>query len=516
MAGICCVASAVWSDLAGVVASSASRPPPVRTCFFTPTQVAVMTTDGGAHDGDRSPSDATDGHQGASSLDQLAAWSLDTQAFVRKLGGLYERWSARPPNSPAQRQTFERTLRDLVVDAESLEARLGGIGNGLPDFRRGDAGSGDDRVAGEVYAQLVTTRFLDAWRLMIRLLERQVAEIQEPKTAAEWRTYFRRFDDIWKGAQDLGKAARAVQVMLEESGLAVVSSSEGFEFTTQPDYPRVLLAEISSTCGDLVAFLVSEEILREDDEPPTPSKDIVAMRGTGGGSGTERVRPLTERLERYLDLVDRLIAPLTDSSFLRLEGDAERIVAQLRSKLRRLLADATFRYETANNVLHAVLQMADPLFVAPGEALGHAAEVRDVLRDLALQNRAFGRAVDCVERAAASRLRGTRTWEDLDEVEKAIVSHLRLHRGSTREEVCAVMPRVSPGTVWRRLGGLQRDGLVDSGRGVRTEGKHAEGGVTLPLAMPAKPAYKRSGGSAPLIYRLTELGERLGPSPTGA
>ena len=407
-------------------------------------------------------------------------------------------------------------MRDLVGDAESLEARLGGIGNDLPDFRRGDTGSDGDRVAREVYGQLVTTRFLDAWRLMIRLLERQVAEIQEPKTAAEWRTYFRRFDDIWKGAQDLGKAARAVQVMLEESGLAMVSSSEGFEFTTQPDYPRVLLAEISSTCGDLVAFLVAEEILREDGEPPTPSKDIVAMHGTGGGSGIERVQPLRERLERYLDLVDRLIAPLTESYFLRLEGDAERIVAQVRSKLRRLLADATFRYDTANNVLHAVLQMADPLFVAPREALGHATEVRDVLRDLALQDSAFGRAIDRVERAAASRLRGTRTWEDLDAVEKAIVSHLRLHPGSTRDEVWAGIRHVSPGTVWRRLGGLQRDGLVDSGRGVRTEGKHAEGGVTLPLAMPAKPADKRSGGSAPLIYRLTELGERLDPPPTGA
>jgi hypothetical protein len=277
-----------------------------------------------------------------------------------------------------------------------------------------------------------------------------------------------------------------------------------------------LLAEISSTCGDLVAFLVAEEILREDGEPPTPSKDIVAMHGTGGGSGIERVQPLRERLERYLDLVDRLIAPLTESYFLRLEGDAERIVAQVRSKLRRLLADATFRYDTANNVLHAVLQMADPLFVAPREALGHATEVRDVLRDLALQDSAFGRAIDRVERAAASRLRGTRTWEDLDAVEKAIVSHLRLHPGSTRDEVWAGIRHVSPGTVWRRLGGLQRDGLVDSGRGVRTEGKHAEGGVTLPLAMPAKPADKRSGGSAPLIYRLTELGERLDPPPTGA
>lgn len=474
-----------------------------------------MRTDDGAHDGELSSRDATDGRRGASSLDQLAAWSIDTQALVRKLGDIYRRWSAIPPNSPGQRKTFERTLRGLVGDAESLEARLGGIGNDLPDFHRGDVGSDDDRVARDVYGQLVTTRFLDAWRLMIRLLERQVAEIQEPKTAAEWRTYFRRFDDIWKGAQDLGKAARAVQVMLEESGLAVVSPSKSFEFTTQPDYPRVLLAEISSICGDLVAFLVAEEILREGGEPPTPSKDIVAMHGTGGGGGIERVRPLREKLERYLDLVDRLIAPLTESSFLRVEGDAERIVARLRSELRRLLADATFRYETANNVLHAVLQMVDPVFVAPREALGHAAVLRDVLRDLALQDRAFGRAVDHVERAAASRLRGTRTWEDLDKVEKAIVSHLRLHPGSTREEVWAGIPRVSPGTIWRRLKGLQRDDLVEFSRGVRTAGKHGEGGVTLPPAMPAKTTGKRSGGSAPLIYRLTELGERLGPAATG-
>lgn len=493
----------------------ASDAPPARPLFSTPIQVTEMTTDGSARDGDPSPRDASGGRQGASSLDELAAWSIDTQAFVRKLGGTYRRWSARPPNSPAQRRTFERALRELVGDAESLEARLGGIGNALPDFRRGDGGSGDDRVAGEVYAQLVTTRFLDAWRQMTRLLERQVVEIQEPKTAAEWRTYFRRFDDIWKGAQDLGKAARAVQVKLEESGLATASSSEDVAFTTQPDDPRTLLKEISSTCGELVAFLVAEEILRENGEPPIPSKNLIAMRGTGGGSGNERVRPLIERLERYLDLVDRLIASLAESSFLRVEGDAEQIVARLRSDLRRLLADATFRYETANNVLHAVLQMVDPVFVAPREALGHAAVLRDVLRDLALQDRAFGRAVDRVERVAASRLRGTRTWEDLDEVEKAIVSHLRLHPGSTREEVQAGIPRVSPGTVWRRLKGLQHDDLVDVSRGVRTAGKHGGNGVTPPPAMPAKTAGKRSGGSAPLIYRLTELGERLGPAATG-
>lgn len=489
------------------------RPP---APFFNAYQVTEMTTDGSARDGDPSPRDASGGRQGASSLDGLAAWSIDTQAFVRKLGGIYRRWSARPPNSPAQRRTFERALRELVGDAESLEARLGGIGNALPDFRRGDGGSGDDRVAGEVYAQLVTTRFLDAWRKMTRLLERQVVEIQEPKTAAEWRTYFRRFDDIWKGAQDLGKAARAVQVKLEESGLATASSSEDVAFTTQPDDPRTLLEEISSTCGELVAFLVAEEILRENGEPPVPSKKLIAMRGTGGGSGIERVRPLIERLERYLDLVDRLIASLAESSFLRVEGDAERIVARLRSDLRRLLTDATFRYETANNVLHAVLQMVDPVFVAPREALGHAAEVRDVLRDLALQDRAFGRAVDRVERAAASSVRVSRTWSDLDKVEKAIISHLRRHPGCTREGVEVDMPQVSPGTVWRRLTRLQREGLVESHRDGRTRGKHGGDQAARSPAEGVAGADKGAGGSVPFVFRLTALGEGLGPDAAGA
>lgn len=474
-----------------------------------------MRTSDSAHDGELSPRDATEGRRGASSLDQLAAWSIDTQAFVRKLGDIYRRWSARPPNSPGQRRTFERALRGLVGDAEGLETRLGSIGNGLPDYRHGHGNSDDDRVAGEVYGQLVAARFLDAWRLMTRLLERQVVEIQEPKTAAEWRTYFRRFDDIWKGAQDLGKAARAVQVMLEESGLATVSSSESFEVTTQPDYPQSLLKEIGSTCGELVAFLVAEEILRGDGGPPIPSKDIIARHGTGGGIGIERVRPLTERLEGYLDLVDRLIASLTESSFLRIGGDAERTVARLRSELRRLLMDATFRYETANNVLHAVLQMVDLVFVAPREALGHAGEARDVLRDLALQDRAFGRAVDRVEREAVLRLRGSRTWSDLDEVERAIIIYLRRHPDSTREDVGSGMPRVSPATVWRRLKGLRLEGLVESHPRVPTDGGRGEGRVTRPPARRGGAADKGAGGSAPFIFRLTELGEGLGPPATG-
>lgn len=475
-----------------------------------------MRTSDGAHDGELSPRDTTEGRRGAPSLDQLAAWSIDTQAFVRKLGGTYRRWSACPPNSPVERQKFERTLRELVGAAESLEARLGGIGNRLPDFRRGDGGSDDDRVAGEVYAQLVTTRFLDAWRLMIRLLEQQIVEIQEPKTAAESRTYFRRFDRIWKGAQDLGKAARAVQVMLEESGLAKVSSSESFGVTRQPDYPRIMLEEISRTCGELVAFLVAEKVLQENGGPPTPSKDIFAMHRTGGGSGAERVQPLLEKLERYLDLVDRLIALLTQSSFLQIEGDAERTVARLRSEMRRLLADATFRYETANNILHAVLQMADLVFVAPREAWVHAAQARDVLRDLALQDRAFGRAVDRVEREALLRLRGSRTWSDLDEVERAIISYLRRHPDSTRADVGRGMPRVSPATVWRRLKGLRLVGLVESHPGVPADGERGKVRVTRPPARTGGIANKGLGGSAPFFFRLTELGEGLSPTATGA
>ena len=510
--GILFVVFAACSDLAGVVASLASGFPLVHP-FSVPAQVTVMRTSDGARDGELSP---REGRRGASSLDQLAAWSIDTQAFVRKLGDIYRRWSVRPPNSPGQRRTFERTLRDLVGDAESLEARLGSIGNGLPDYRHNHGNSDDDRVAGEVYEQLVATRFLDAWRLMTRLLERQVVEIQEPKTAAEWRTYFRRFDNVWKAAQDLGKAARAVQVMLEESGLATLSSSESFEVTTQTDYQKMLLGEISSTCGDLVAFLVAEKILRENGGPPTPSKDIVAKHGTGGGSGIERVRPLTERLEGYLDLVDRLIASLTESTFLRGDGDAERIVLRLRSELRRLLVDATFRYETANNVLHAVLQMVDPVFVAPREALGHAGEARDVLRDLALQDRAFGRAVDRLERAAVLQLQGARTWSNLDEVERAIISYLRRYPDSTREDVGSGMPRVSPATVWRRLKRLRLEGLVESLPRVPTDGDRGEGRVTRPPAGTGGIADKGRGGSAPFRFRLTELGEGLGPTATGA
>lgn len=270
-------------------------------------------------------------------------------------------------------------------------------------------------------------------------------------------------------------------------------------------------------CGEVVEFLAAEGIAREDGGPPIPSHHLLKSHGTAGGSGIERVQPVTEKLERYLDVVDRLIETLRESYFLRVEGDADYAVSQLRLELRRLLACAQHRYEIANNVLHAVLQMADPIFVAPREALVHATNVRDILRDMALQDRAFGRAVIRAEQAAALRPTRPRSWDNLDQVEQAIVSHLRLHPKSTRQTIQAAIPRFSPATVWRRLRGLRDEGVVESDRGSRTYGGRGDGKrVRRSSTRGTTRAGKNAGGSAPFVFRLSRAGEGLRPSASDA
>lgn len=466
----------------------------------------MMASDGGEQAGDpQTPAETASG-DGASSLDRLAAWSIDTQAFVRKFGGIYRRWRARPPNSPTQRRTFEQALRGLIDGADSLEGRLRDIGIGLPDLGPGGGRDGDDQAAAEVYGQLVTTGFLDAWSLMSRSLVHQVLEVQEPNTAAEWRAHFRTFDAVWKGARELGKAASAAQGLLEELTLSPGSHQRVLQETIQLDPQQMLLKEISSICGELVALLIKEEILREDGQEPTTSNDIVKSHGTAGGSGTERVRPLTERLERYIDVLERLIVALDDSAFLRVEGDAEEAVARLRAELRRLLACAQYRFEIANNVLHASLQMADLIFVAPREALGHAIDAERAVKDLEIRDGRFGRAINRAGRAVAPRPISPRSWGGLDQVEQAIISHLRHQPESTRQGIEAAIPRFSPATVWRRLKDLQEEGIVE-----RDSDRRAHGG-----RRGVRRAGKDAGGSAPFIFRLSTLGEGLGSGVTDA
>lgn len=471
----------------------------------------MMATDGGEQAGDPQTPAETARDRGDSSLDRLAAWSIDTQAFVRKFGGIYQRWRARAPNSPTQRRTFEQALQGLIDGAGSLEGRLRDIGIGLPDLSPGDGRDGDDQAAAKVYGQLVTTGFPHAWSLMSSSLVHQVLEAQEPNTAAEWRAYFRKFDAVWKGARELGKAASAAQGMLEELTLSPGSRQGVRQETIQLDPQQMLLKEISSKCGELVASLIKEGILHENGQPPATSHDIVKSHGTAGGSGTERLRPLIERLDRYIDALDHLIGTLDDSAFLRVEGDAEEVVSRLRAELRLLLACARYRFEIANKVLHAALQMADLVFVAPREALGHAIDAERVLRDLEIRDRVFSRAVNRAGSAAAPRPISPRSWGELDPVEQAIISHLRHHPESTRRVIAAAMPRFSPATVWRRLEELRKEGAVERDRDRRAHGGRR--GVKRPTRSStagASRAGKDAGGSAPFIYRLSTLGEGLG------
>jgi len=393
-----------------------------------------MKIEGGNHAGDLLPPDEPVGELGDSSLDRLAVWSIETEDFVGQLGKTYRRWSTRPPNSPRQRRAFEKQLKNLVDDAKSLEGDLRVIGNGLPDGSRGRALDDSDHTAVKVFEQLFKSRFLDAWRLMSRRLEEQVANIQEPKTAAEWRGFFRRFDKVWKSAQDLGKAASAARLMLDELQLDPGLHSAGTAELWQDDR-RMSLQEISSICGELVEFLVEEEVLRDDGRPPISSKDVVESRGLRGRSGAERLNPLVEKLEGYIDLVDRLISELNDLSFLRARSCDTPVVEELRSRLCHMLECAQSRHKIANNVLAAALEVADPFFVPPGEALRDAQDAKNALQDLALQERQFGKAIERAAKAVTSQLKVPRAWNDLDALERAIINHLHLRPDSKRKEV---------------------------------------------------------------------------------
>lgn len=466
-----------------------------------------MATDGGEKDDDPRPPAETAPEGETSSLDQIATWAVDTQGFVREFGDFYQRWSHQPPNSPTQRKTFEKALGGLVNNAGDLATRLRDIGSGLPlpgDTRHREGG---DRAATDAYEQLIRSGFVDAWLAMSRLLERQLAEAQEPNTAAEWRKYFRRLDVVWRGAQELGRVVRAVQGLLEElqlvryqpQGLSGTATGDNWELTP--------LEDLNLTCGELVEFLVAEDILRDNGRPPMSSQDIATSRGAGGG--IERLQPLLERLERYLDVVDRLIDRLNDSSFLRIEDSVGEDAVRVRQMLRQLLECARHRYAIADHILHAVLQMADPIYVSPREALRHAWEARDVLRDLETRNRRFGRAVGQAERRVAagpSAGMEPRPWNALDEVERAIVRHLREHPSCTRKELGSVMLRFSPSTVWRRLAYLESDGVVESGPATpaakHTRGRRARKSST-------GPGKTTKGGSEPFVFRLTVIGERL-------
>lgn len=474
-----------------------------------------MKIEGGNHAGDLPPPDEAIGTRSNSSLDQLAAWSIGTNAFVHRLDKTYKRWSRRPPNSPRQRKVFTKQLTGLVDDAQNLEGELRTIGNGLPDASKSRRLDKDDLAAVEVHKQLVASRFLDVWRRMVRGLEDQVADIQEPKTPAQWRAFFRHFNKVWKGAQDLGKAARAARSLLEELQLVPVLHSAGNSGLLRDDH-AMLLKEISDTCGELVDFLVNEEILLDDDRPPTSSEEIVQSRGPRGGSAQERLKSSVAKLERYVDLVDRLILALSDPDFLRGKGDGEQAEAQLRPALHHVLECARSRYEIANEVFTAALQLYDPMFVAPGEALGHAREVRDVLQDLALQQQQFGKAIDRAAGSLTSRVKTALAWNDLDQVEQAIVRHLRLHPDSTRAEVSAAFSSHSPSTVWRRLRRLKEEGIIESARGERAASEVVDPAAMVRAKLEPKKAGKPAGGSAPSLFRLSPVGEGMRWSETDA